>query len=185
MGCRHGRQVCINWCPRGDLNAHAGLEPDQSCRRTGQQGPLFAAGGLRPAMKTRLPILLEPDPANRPRPSWGQFCSLDESSERAVMPPCRIVPLLPRPPRSSAGDQVGISSSPGQPPTPSQPKSGQPRRTTVTATVLLLMLAGALVTPRLVAEPPQPRDMEVDNAFRMSSLFTRGSEREARRRSDG
>jgi hypothetical protein len=63
------------------LNPHAGSEPDQSCRRTGQQGLLFAAVGLRPAVKTRLPILLEPDPANRPWPSWGQFCSLDESSD--------------------------------------------------------------------------------------------------------
>jgi hypothetical protein len=23
-------------------------------------------------------------------PSWGQICSLDESSERAAMPPCRV-----------------------------------------------------------------------------------------------
>jgi magnesium chelatase family protein len=39
------------------------------------------------AVKTRLPILLELDPANRPQPSWGQFCSLDEAPEfpRAVL----------------------------------------------------------------------------------------------------
>jgi magnesium chelatase family protein len=39
------------------------------------------------AVKTRLPILLELDPANRPQPSWGRFCSLDEAPEfpRAVL----------------------------------------------------------------------------------------------------
>jgi hypothetical protein len=42
------------------------------------------------AVKTRLPILLELDPANRPQPSWGQFCSLDESSEGAAVPRWRV-----------------------------------------------------------------------------------------------
>src|SRR4051794_26260713 len=64
-------------------------------------------------------------------PVVGQICSLDESSERAAMPPCRVVSsvLLPRrPPRSPAGDRVRSWTCPGQTTTPTVNRSVVPPR---------------------------------------------------------
>ncbi|MCU1671214.1 MAG: hypothetical protein JWP40_4141, partial [Blastococcus sp.] len=71
-------------------SAPASDQPPAATGRIGAPCPrprASASGRGRPGHQARRP-------GTRRRWSWGQICSLDESSERAAMPPCRIVSSL-------------------------------------------------------------------------------------------